>query len=320
MTHVIPGVNVNTVFTDALWWLKVSGLKERSRNGPVLVAPGPVISEYRRPWERLVFNPDRDANHVFHLMESIWMLAGQNDVRWLLPFNARFVDYTDNGVTQHGAYGYRWRDFFNVDQIHDVIEELRANPDSRRAVIGMWDPEFDLRAPVRDVPCNTHIYFDCRGGKLNMTVCNRSNDALWGCYGANVVHMSVLQEVIAWGVGVPIGVYRQFSNNLHVYTDLPMAATLLAHPPADSHNLYEYEGVRVIPLLTGDEEWADLIEDCDAFVLQGTNVASTAPALRTHFMRSVAQPLYNGYLARKAGQSVDWDSIPHCDWKVAFQQ
>jgi hypothetical protein len=52
-----------------------------------------------------------------------------------------------------------------------------------------------------------------------MTVCNRSNDLIWGSLGANVVHFSFLQEYLAACIGVEVGVYNQFSNNLHVYTD-----------------------------------------------------------------------------------------------------
>jgi hypothetical protein len=50
-----------------------------------------------------------------------------------------------------------------------------------------------------------------------MTVINRSNDMVWGCLGANYVHMSFLQEYIACSLGLKVGLYHQFTNNLHVY-------------------------------------------------------------------------------------------------------
>ena len=98
-----------------------------------------------------------------------------------------------------------------------VIKLLKENPDDRRAVLQMWDANKDLARVSKDVPCNTNIYFKIRDGVLNMTVCNRSNDMLWGAYGANVVHMSVLQELVAHRLGVPVGVYRQVSDSFHVY-------------------------------------------------------------------------------------------------------
>ena len=82
---------------------------------------------------------------------------------------------------------------------------------------------------MKDKPCNTHIYFQVRrersfqGGKnthddyLDMTVCCRSNDIIMGAYGANAVHLSILQEYIAASVGVYVGRYYQFSNNYHMY-------------------------------------------------------------------------------------------------------
>jgi hypothetical protein len=50
----------------------------------------------------------RDANPFFHVMETLWMLAGRNDLPWLVRFNKRFASYSDDGGnTQPGAYGYQ---------------------------------------------------------------------------------------------------------------------------------------------------------------------------------------------------------------------
>jgi thymidylate synthase len=314
MTRVITSPNVNHAFSEALWWLKVSGVPEVSRNGPVLVAPGPVITEFTEPQERVLFNAVRDANPVFHLMEALWMIAGDSSLQFLLPFNARMETYGENGI-QWGAYGRRWRTYFGTDQIKNVIKELRDHPESRRAVVGMWDPMLDLKHAGADIPCNTHIYFDLRpdaSGRraLNMTVCCRSNDMLWGAYGANVVHFSILQEVIAHSLRVDMGVYRQFSNNFHVYTDLPMIKTLLEHPP-ETLDYYGMNKVQVIPII-GIGDLDILTEDCQRLV-RGECV------MRNEFMHNVAVPLRDAYLARKRGDSYD---IPagDIDWFVAFSQ
>ena len=50
-----------------------------------------------------------------------------------------------------------------------------------------------------------------------MTVCNRSNDMLWGAYGANAVHMSMLQEYLASRLEIAVGEYTQISDSFHVY-------------------------------------------------------------------------------------------------------
>lgn len=314
--RIITARNVNKALTDALWHLRVSGVKADSRNGPVIVAPGPVITHYIRPWERLVSSPDRDANHVFHLMETIWMLAGQNDVGWLLPFNSNFSQYAEENGIQHGAYGHRWREHFGFDQLHMLVRALQV-PGNRRAVLGMWAPGADLGRDVRDVPCNTHAYFQVQEDALDMTVCCRSNDMVWGAYGANAVHFSMLQELLALHLGVAVGSYVQFSNNFHLYTEMGPGAKLLESPP--DYDPYATSPARMqhIPMIGPGETMWDFLEDCEQFVRQPD------PVLRTYFMKAVAYPLKGAYLDRKAG-GVQWKTVlecmPDCDWKEMFTQ
>ncbi len=311
----ITAKNVNVAFREGIWLMRAIGQREDSRNGPVLVAPGPVVTTYLNPLERVLFNPTRDANPIFHLMESLWMLAGEDHVAFLLPFNPRFKEYAeDNGIC-HGAYGQRWRIAFGVDQLRTVAHMLQKDPHSRRAVMAMWNPYIDLAAEKRDLPCNTHIYFDCRGGKLNMTVCCRSNDMLWGAYGANAVHMSMMQEWMAAAVGVPVGKYIQFSNNMHLYTELPMVQTLLATPPYNNYDFYSDGEAEVIPLVGRGEFPEDVLKDCFTLVTGGA-------LFKTHFVGRVAYPLGLAYTARKAGQPYEdvLATVPECDWKLAFTQ
>mgnify|MGYP003649921829 CR=1 FL=1 len=137
--------------------------------------------------------------------------------------NGKALDnYSDDGITFHGAYGYRWRKHFGVDQLNIAKNRLMEYPNDRRVVVGMWDPYVDLTSTNTgvDYPCNTQVFFWARRGFLNMTVMNRSNDMIWGAYGANAVHMSFLLEYMAHMTGNSIGTYYQISNNLHVYTDV----------------------------------------------------------------------------------------------------
>jgi thymidylate synthase len=317
MTHVIRERNVNEAFLSGLWWLRTAGVREESRNGPVLVAPGPVITEYENPWERVLFEPRRDCNHVFHLLEALWMLTGSTDVTPLIPFNPRIVEYTED-LDMHGAYGARWIYWgdHGFNQIEESISQLRANRNSRQVVISMWNPEWDLTTTQwKDRPCNTHLYLDCRGGKLNMTVCCRSNDMLWGAYGANVVHFSILQEFIARAVGVPMGVYRQFSNNFHLYTDVPMVAEFLNTPPTYAEDSYRTTKDLHIPLIADDEIYTDFLADCQELTW---NFKEEGNVYATRFIRNIADPLKRAYLERKAGKPYTLAGIEWCDWKLAF--
>jgi len=87
-----------------------SGVAVETRNGSALEFPTPVITTYTHSRERVLFYPERDANPYFHLMESLWMLAGRNDVEWISQFNHRIEEYSDDGDVFHGAYGFRWRE------------------------------------------------------------------------------------------------------------------------------------------------------------------------------------------------------------------
>ena len=220
----VPNIYVRNV-SEALYvglrLLKDAGIWRETRSGRVIEYPAPVMTIYKRPEERVLFYPCRDANPFFHLFEALWMLAGRDDLEFVGQFNSRMKEFSDDGHTLSGAYGYRWRQYWLKDQLELLIIHLKNEPNSRRAVLQMWDIK-DLEKIVnhpssKDVPCNTHVYFKIRGGRLEMTVSCRSNDIIWGTYGANAVHFSILQEYIAARIGVPMGTYYHLSDSFHAY-------------------------------------------------------------------------------------------------------
>lgn len=191
---------------------------EDTRNGPAYAFQEPVIIAHLNPSRRVLFDPIRDANPFFHFMEALWMMSGSDSVRFPAQFAKNLKNYSDDGHSLNGAYGHRWARNFMTNQIEEVIQLLKKDPKTRRAVIAMWDPNKDWE-PSLDLPCNTHVYFRLVNDQLTMTVCNRSNDVVWGALGANVVHMSLLQEYVASAIGKVPGTYYQMTNNLHVYQD-----------------------------------------------------------------------------------------------------
>lgn len=221
---------------DEALYLALHGLADDhvysdSRNGPVLRFPGLVVTEWKNPLSRISWSPVRDANPFLHLIESFWMLAGRNDVELVAKLAPNMRNYSDDGSTLFGAYGHRWRRHFGHDQIAKIIAELKSNPTSRRCVLQMWDGVMELDRATgggKDVCCNHAITFDPCDGVLNMTVSNRSNDMVWGAYGANVVHMSILHEYVAAQTGLKLGSYFQASSNLHLYLDLSPVMSKLA--------------------------------------------------------------------------------------------
>lgn len=341
MTHVIQVRNVNHALPAGLQWLLDHGNIEDSRNGRVLVSPVPVITVYERPWERVLFSKERDANPFFHFMEGLWMLMGRNDVAFPAYYAANIASFSDDGVTVAGAYGDRWRNRFKLDQLQWIIGELAANPTSRRCVLAMWDAagqecldgsgkfvahESDLFLAMnggKDTPCNTHIYFDMHGGKLNMTVCCRSNDAVWGAYGANAVHFSMLHEYVARHAGHVQGVYRQFSNNFHCYLDredTPRLMTREEGVKVKSTDLYAMCPDQPLEQLVGVGSGWDV--DCARFFRYwepGVLMPSAGYAHR--LFADVAVPLANAHHLHKAGDHLGaMAAASDCaawDWRVA---
>lgn len=175
------------------------------------------------PWDRYPRLGLRKASLPAQIAETMWILAGRNDVEWLSYYLPRAVEFSDDGETWRGGYGPRIRHFSygEVDQLDYVVRELRANPTSRRAVIGIWDADVDVcpadAEPWKDVPCNDFISFQSRLGELHAHVFVRSNDLMWGWSGINAFEWSVLQEVVAGILGIEVGTLTFSISSLHAY-------------------------------------------------------------------------------------------------------
>jgi hypothetical protein len=258
-------------------------------------------------------------------MEGMWMLQGREDVDFLVRYNKGMSAFSDNGATLNGAYGYRWRNFYRQDQLTVIINRLKKNPDDRRCVVAMWECDNDLDRNTLDTPCNTQIYFKIRNNKLNMTVCCRSNDMIWGAYGANAVHFSMLQEYMAGRIGVDVGVYNQISDSFHVYVKL-FKQMDEAMPDQDYyslkypmiHNPYE-EQVKPYPMVSEPDHFD---EDLEKFFKFCYNSAEDY-VYSNQFFTDVAIPMERAWqLHREDGQTQAAINLLDVlckaeDWKVA---
>lgn len=266
------------------------GVERDSRNGKVLQMPQPTTFHYQNPVEKIVWFKERDANPFFHFMEALWMLGGRNDVDFVSRYVKTMGQFSDDGVTFNGAYGFRWRVHFGRDQLHDIVENLRRNQEDRRNVLTMWDGGHDLGLQSKDVPCNTQAYFQINPeGSLDMTVCNRSNDMVWGALGANCVHFAMLQEFMAAAVGVPVGGYWQMSANMHVYERHFELITKLNDVTVNNQDRYDLP-LEHFPLMSiAPETW---MQDLAIFLDEGPIVGFRDP-----FFRRVATPIYQAFQA-----------------------
>lgn len=335
--QVINVRNVHDALPEAVYQLLQRGRTEPTRTGNLLRFPTPVTTCYTNPRERVIFWPQRDANPFFHFYEALWMLNGQNDVASLTRFVARMHEYSDDGVTFHGAYGKRWRKHFTfnpgvdspVDQLSVIAKALRDNPNCRRQVLQMWDCPHDLlnQSNKRDVPCNLDACFNINCDALDMTVFNRSNDIVWGCYGANAVHFSMLQEVMAAWIGVPVGMYWQVSNNWHAYQDSLNKVRELADrakQPLCETPWNPYTEGYVTPFSMVNVDIDTWLADLRMFM----DLEDKATGYRDIFFRGVAVPMMQAHdMYRQSNKPQSYlNAIAQCaeikatDWRVACTQ
>lgn len=297
MINTIQVRNVQQALVEGCYKMWNLGIERDSRNGKVLVLPGTTVTEYDIPAERVLTDPDRDANPFFHFMEALWMLDGGRDVAWPAFFNSGMAQYSDDGEVFNAAYGYRWRYHFGGDQLLTIARALRANPDCRRQVLAIWDGRHDLGLETKDTPCNLTVTFQVNLlGELDMVVFNRSNDLIWGAYGANAVHFSMLHELMATWVGVPMGTYTQVSANTHVYEPhwelLQRLAGKAPQPPAQRTCDYSLDNTKTFPMVTiGINQWR---RELSTFMKLQHRSEYVDP-----FFQHVARPMWEAWVAMK---------------------
>ena len=258
MKHNYIEPNLDQALPRLLHDLINVGQEHISRNGQVkeLMHTGITLTQ---PWQREITLPGRKANIAAQVAETMWVLAGRGDIAWLSHYLPRAADFSDDGDTWRAAYGPRMRfwnkpelgRFVEVDQLAYVVDELRADPLSRRAVISLWDPTVDT-TPGKDIACNNWLSFSSRLGKLDLHVAVRSNDAMWGWSGINAFEWSAVQEVVAGLLGQEVGSLHFSTTSLHLY-DRHWAK---AEKIAESHTGWLH-GNRDSPRLSGIRSLAD---------------------------------------------------------------
>jgi len=166
----------------------------------------------------------------------------------------------------------------------------------------------------KDVPCNTHIYFRNNQGYLDLTVMCRSNDIVWGAYGANAVHFAFLLEYMAARLDLKVGKLFQFSNNFHYYVNVvgDYQRVMAMAADAEEHNYYRTKLLRPMPLVQNYERFDDEVEgflSCD-------EMEYTEP-----FIVGVAQPMREAWSLHKVKDYGAAMAVAHSiqaeDWRVA---
>jgi thymidylate synthase len=177
-----------------------------------------LISDPRQRW---VTSRRPPISPALAIAEVAWILAGDNRLSYLTPWNRDHAKFVGDNPQVYGSYGHRLRQSFGVDQLLGAASALRSSPDSRQVVLQLYDPRLDLPLPdgsarAGDIPCNVTSLLKVRNNRLEWTQILRSNDLHLGVP-YNFVQFTTIQEVLAGMIGVELGSYAHYSDSLHVY-------------------------------------------------------------------------------------------------------
>ncbi|WP_171301324.1 thymidylate synthase [Enterococcus cecorum] len=119
------------------------------------------------------------------------------------------------------VYGYQWRHWQTsrgevIDQISDVIEQIKNTPDSRRLIVSAWNPE-DIPSMVLP-PCHTLFQFYVADGKLSCQLYQRSGDVFLGVP-FNIASYALLTHLIAHQTGLQVGEFIHTLGDAHLYSN-----------------------------------------------------------------------------------------------------
>lgn len=175
-------------------------------------------------------------------VEACQLIAGASTPKLVIAIGPQFANYTEDNGLFHGAYGIRTQ-----SQYAPVVERLKADPDTRQAVVTIWNPELDLLANKRDYPCTILHQFRIRNNKLNMSVYMRSND-VWLGAAYDFFQFTRVQLAIASILGIEPGTYHHHVGSLHIYEQHYDSAEKLKHT---------YEPYEKIPAMVGNS-WGEV--------------------------------------------------------------
>ena len=171
--------------------------------------------------------------------ELLWFLSGDTNIAYLKEHDVRIWDeWADENGDLGPVYGYQWRswptpDGGHVDQITNLVEQIKSNPDSRRLIVSAWNvAEVDNMALP---PCHCLFQFYVADGRLSCQLYQRSADLFLGVP-FNIASYALLTIMMAQVAGLKAGDFVHTFGDVHLYsnhleqTDLQLARQPMALP------------------------------------------------------------------------------------------
>ena len=154
--------------------------------------------------------------------ELLWFLRGETNTRYLKEHGVSIWDeWADPNGDLGPVYGYQWRswpapDGRHIDQIAQVLTQLRTNPDSRRMIVSAWNvADLDRMALM---PCHALFQFYVAGGKLSCQLYQRSADIFLGVP-FNIASYALLTMMVAQVARLQVGDFVHTFGDTHLYTN-----------------------------------------------------------------------------------------------------
>lgn len=169
------------------------------------------------------------------IYELLWFLRGDTNVRYLQEHGVRiWNEWADTEGELGPVYGHQWRSWpdyngGNIDQIANVVNQLKHNPDSRRMIVSAWNvAEVDSMALP---PCHTMFQFYVADGRLSLQLYQRSADTFLGVP-FNIASYALLLQMMAQVTGYRPGDFIHTTGDTHLYLNhLDQARLQLTRTP-----------------------------------------------------------------------------------------
>ena len=192
--------------------------------------------------------------------ELLWFLSGDSNVHWLQENGVRiWNEWADENGDLGPVYGVQWRrwnagDGREIDQISQVLETLKTNPDSRRMIVSAWNVG-DLPKMALE-PCHAFFQLYVADGRLSLQLYQRSADMFLGVP-FNIASYSLLTHMFAQQAGLKVGDFIWTGGDCHIYSNhVEQVTEQLSREPypfptlklrkADSMFSYGFDDVEIV--------------------------------------------------------------------------
>jgi len=154
--------------------------------------------------------------------ELLWFLNGDTNIKYLNDHGVRIWDeWADSNGNLGPVYGYQWRswpapDGRHIDQISQVLDQIRRTPDSRRLIVSAWNVADLDRMALQ--PCHTMFQFYVAEGYLSCQLYQRSADIFLGVP-FNIASYALLTHMVAQQCGLEVGDFVWTGGDVHLYSN-----------------------------------------------------------------------------------------------------